>query len=293
MDVTIRTNSGAPLITPWSARGMSNDKYNLLAKADEKKRTIETVASKAFESPVMKAADKDKSFIREKIEGIKKRLQILRKLFSGNPKEMAKALAQVFKELKAALKDYKAATDKEIGASAGAVDAMMPADVPMPPPADAQAADDAAKDDTAKDTDAAPEETPATDEPAQDPAVAIEQPVAAAEPALPVVDPAVAAAPHDEKHALYGQISEKVKTMAGEDGLEFTKEIKGLVQWIEDKMLTPARIQMKAKKPDKGTDKAFEDVDKELKELKKEMEDIERDIKREAPAVGQHLDVAA
>lgn len=292
MDVTIRTNSGAPLITPWSARGMSNDKYNLLTKADEKKRTIETVASKAFESPVMKAADKDKSFIREKIEGIKKRLQILRKLFSGNPKEMAKALAQVFKELKAALKDYKAATDKEIGASAGAVDAMMPADVAMAPPADATA-DDASKDDTAKDTDAAPEEASATDEPAQDPAVAIEQPTAAAEPAPPLADPAVAAAPHDEKHALYGQIAEKVKTMAGEDGLEFTKEIKGLVQWIEDKMLTPARIQMKAKKPDKDTDKAFEDVDKELKALKKEMEDIERDIKREAPAVGQHLDVAA
>lgn len=291
MDAIIRTNSGAPLITPWSARGMSNDKYNILAKADDKKHTIESVASKAFDSPVMKAADKDKAFIKQKIEAIKERLKILRKLYSGNPKEMAKALTQIFKDLKAALKEYKAATDKEIGASAGVVEAIMPADVPMTPPA----ADAATPADDAKDQPAAPADPVA--DPAGDPATQTTtqaaDPIAAPSADQAPTDPATAATANDDKHALYGQIEEKVKTMAGEDGLDFTKEIKGLVQWIEDKMLTPARIQMKAKKPDKDTDKAFEDVDKQLKELKQEMEDVERDIKREAPAVGQHLDVAA
>ena len=293
MDSVILTNSGAPLITPWSPRGMSVDKYKATVSADAKKSAIASAVIKAFESPVMKAADKDKNFIREKIEGIKKRLNILRKLYSSNPKEMAKALTQVFKELKAALKEFKADTDKEIGASAGVVEAMMPPDMPVAvPTADGTPREDVAKDETSGDTNAAEAPVPATEDTAKDPAVG-DPSASPADPATAPADPAATATANDDKHALYSQIEDKVKTLAGESGLEFTKEIKGLVQWIEDKMLSPARAQMKAKKPDKDTDKAFEDVEKELKDLRKDMEDMERDIKREAPAVGQHLDVAA
>jgi hypothetical protein len=263
MDTYIRTNSGAPLITPWSARGMSNDKYAALAAADARKSKIESAAQKAFDTPVMKAADKDKDYVRQRIEGIKQRLKILQKMYSGNPKQMAHALAQVFKELKAALKDYKAAIDKEMRASTSAVDATLTADVPAEPAAPAESAKtDSDKTDAPKDGDT-------------DAAQASAQAQAA------------------DGAGLYASVEKKVQEMAGTDGLDFVKEIKGLTQWIEDKLLAPARIQKAAQKPDKFTDNAFEDVEKTLKDLRHDMEDVERDIKLVAPGVGQNIDVAA
>ena len=287
MDTVIRTHSGAPLITPplltpRSARGMSNDKFAALAATKTKKDLITSTAQKAFDAPPMKVAEKSKAFVREKIEGIKKRLQILRKLFGSNPKEMAKALTQIFKELKAAIKEYKAAVKDEIGASADVVAGMMPAE-PPPAPADAATKPEDKTDGTN------PSEE-ASDTTVED--VTAETATSAAQAEEPSAAPNPNTATED-KTALYGKVGEEVRKMAGEDGMAFAKEMKGLVQWIEDKMLAPARIQMKAQKPNKETDKAFEDVEKNLKDLCKDMEDMERDIKRDVPTVGQHIDIAA
>ena len=295
MDAIIRTNSGAPLITPWSARGMSNEKFTTLQASDARKREIEGDAFKAFEAPTMKASEKDKGFIKQKIESIRDRLKILRKLFSGNPKEMAKALAQVFKELKQALKEYKAATDKEIGISADVVgEMMMPpaaatisdADKSADPAADGDKTDDAKAEDTQANEDT-------TSEPPADAQEAAEDAPTADTSADAPTDTTNTTSPVSDKSGLYAQVEQRVVQMAGNDGLDFVHQIKGLVNEIEDKMLTPARIQMKAQKSDKDTDKAFEEVDKELKELRQQMEDIERDIKREAPSAGQTVDIAA
>ncbi|HVZ28830.1 MAG TPA: hypothetical protein VG839_00445 [Asticcacaulis sp.] len=283
MDTAIRTNSGAPLITPWSARGMSNDKYAAMAAVSARKSEVESAAQKAFDTPVMKAADKDKDYIRQRIEGIKQRLKILQKMYSGNPKQMAHALAQVFKELKAALKDYKAAVDKELGASRSATDAALTAGVPAEPAAPQADSD---KDETKKD--AAP-----TDADAAQTAEKAADPVQAETPAPPEAQTPDAPQPQAADTGLYTSVARKVQEMAGADGLDFVKEIKGLAQWIEDKLLAPARIQKAAQKPDKFTDNAFEDVEKTLKDLRHDMEDMERDIKQVAPGVGQNLDVAA
>ncbi len=256
MDVTIRTNSGAPLVTPWSARGMSDGKYAALAAADSKKQTILSVASQAFAASPMKGAESSKAHIKEQIQGIIKRLTILKKLFAGNPKEMARALAQVFKELKGLVKAYKAAVEKEVGASASAVDGLMPADTAVPPTADSSDAN------------------------------------AGATPAAPQDDQPQAAS-GDDKTALYNQAVQQVQKQAGEDGLDFSKQLKDLVNEIEDKMLAPARTQRKAQKSDKATDDAFKDAEDSLKDLRKAMDDMDRDIKRDVPSAGQTLDIAA
>jgi len=283
MDTYIRTNSGSPLITPWSPRGMSEGKYAAVTKADATKREIEADAMKAFDAPQMKVAEKSKHDIRDKIQNIVKRLKILKQLFSGNPKEMARAMTQIFKELKAALKEYKAAVEKEIGGSASAVAATMPADVASagaasatPPSAEADKPEET-KTDTPE-TEAAPEEATTNAAPTPD------------ETKTP--DAAATSAPED-KTALYNSVERKVREMAGEDGLDFLKEVKGVVKYIEEKMLAQARIQKMAQKPDKDTDKVFEDMDKELKDLKKDMDDMERDIKHAVPTIGMHLDIAA
>ena len=277
MDAYIRTNSGAPLITPWSPRGMSEDRYASVTARENNKREVESSAMKAFDAPQMQSAETSKHAARDKIQNIVKRLKILKQLFSGNPKEMARAMAQVFKELKAALKEYKAAMDKEIGGSASAIDATMTADVTgaNPPIAAPQAI---------------AENPPETDgEEAVDAGPAVDAPTGAdTQPA-----PDAPVNPPEDKSALYGAIERKVREMAGEDGLDFLKELKGVLKYIEDKLLAPARLQVKASAPDKDTDKAFEDVDKELKDLRKDMEDMARDIKHDVPTAGMRLDVAA
>ncbi len=279
MDTSIRTNSGAPLITPWSPRGMSTDKFNAIAAADARKSKIESAAQKAFDLPVMKAADKDKNYIRQRIEGIKERLKILQKMYSGNPKQMAHALAQVFKELKAALKDFKAATDREMGASSSAADAAQTAGVPAEPAAPPK--DDAEQDDADKaKADDAAQTAPAQAE-------------AAPETKQAETAPADAQPQTKDPTGLYTAVDRKVKEIAGDDGLDFLKLVKGLVKQIEEKLLAPARIQKAAQKPDKSTNEAFEDVEKTLKDLHKDMEDMDRDIKQAVPGIGQKLDIAA
>ncbi len=255
MDRTIYTHAGTRLITPWTARGMSDGKYAALTQADSKKQTITSIESQALDTPTLKAADSAKANIKERIDGIQKRLTMLKKLFAGNPKEMAKALAQIFKELKGLVKAYKAAVDKEVGASGSAVEGLMPADTQTPDAADPADAN-------------------------------LEQPT-------PQKDPTPSAPTSDDKTALYTQAVQQVQKLAGEDGLDFSKQLKALVNEIEDKMLAPARIQMRTKKPDKNTDDAFKDAETNLKDLRKAMDDMDRDSKNEVPTAGQTLDVAA
>ncbi|MBW8883092.1 MAG: hypothetical protein JF615_17235 [Asticcacaulis sp.] len=291
MDTIIRTNSGTPLITPWSARGMSNDKYAVLQKADAHKRELQTDVNKAFDNPSFKIKDDAKNRIRQRLEEIGKRLKVLKKLFAGNPKEMAKALKQVFKELRAALKEYKQIMKDEIGMSAGAAASVVPSEsdaAPSATTADAGDGDKAAKDD--KTDDAAAEK----DEPVADTtAKAAEAGTEAAPKEATTDDTGDKSQTQAQGTVSYDEVVGAMRKSLGEDGIRFVKDLMGMVKEIDEKMLTPARIQMKAQKPNKETDKAFEEVDKELKELREDMQKMQDDIKRDVPTVGMRLDIAA
>ncbi len=259
MDITSSPPASGPL-----PRGMSLERFQAQQAADAKKAAIGKAAASLLSSSKNDGAEQSKSRVREQIEAIKKRLTILKSLYANNPREMAKALAQVFKELKAAVKAYKAALKSEMGNAGDSVTAM-PAE-----PMAALAGDTAAKPDTEKaDTSESETESTADHDPKTDT-------VTQADPTAP-----------------YGAVETAAKTMVGEDGLAFTKEIRALVNLIEQKLLAPARMQKQAQKPDKATDEAFKDVEEQLKALRKEMEDTDRDLKAEAPMAGTHLDVAA
>ena len=249
MDIMSNTPRPGPL-----PRGMSVERFNALKAAEQKKAAITRAAAERLSAPRNDGAEQAKARVREQIKEIRKRLNILKSLYATNPKEMAKALAQVFKELKAAIKDYKAALKSEMDNAGDAGLTAVPAE-PMPAP------------DTA--------EKPEDDQPAV--------PEAKTDTAVQATD---ATAP-------YGAVETAARTMVGEDGLSFTKEIRALVDLIEQKLLTPARMQKQMLKPDKATDEAFEDVEDQLKALRKEIADTDRDLKAEAPTAGMHLDIAA
>ena len=266
MDIT----STLPAALP---RGMSVERFQAQEAADKKKAAITAAASKVLSSPKNDAAEQTKTRVREQIQEIRKRLNILKSLYANNPKEMAKALAQVFKDLKAAIKAYKAALKSEMDNAGDAGVTAMPAE-----PAPTAAGDTAEKpdgDDAAK-----------ADAPEADKAAASDTPDGGQ-------DPKTDSAAQADPTAPYGAVESAAKTMVGEDGLNFTKEIRALVNLIEQKLLTPARMQKAMQKPDKATDEAFKDVEEQLKSLRKEIEDTDRDLKAEAPMAGMHLDIAA
>jgi Sec-independent protein translocase protein TatA len=247
-DPGVRTNSGAPLMTPWTPSGMSEGRYASLTAAAAHKAKVDASVARAEQSPAFKTSSSAQDFVRQRIEGIKKRLQILKKLFADDPKQMARALAQVFRELRAALKDYKAAGGQAFDASdASASEATQPQT-----------------------------ETPekATDE------------KAGGDAAAPDPGPAKAA-------ATYAEVDQGIRNLIGQDGLSFLRDLGGLANEIEDKMLARAHIQAKARKPDKDTDEAMKDADEALKDLRKDMDDMRADIGRNAPAAGRQLSVAA
>jgi gas vesicle protein len=252
MDIT----STLPAALP---RGMSVEKFKAVEAAEQKKAAIAKAATDRLSAPKNDGAEQTKARVREEIKEIRKRLNILKSLYANNPKEMAKALAQVFKELKAAIKEYKAALKSEMDNAGDAGVTALPAE-PMP----------AADGGTAE-------------KPEGDEAVKADAPEAGKDAAPESADPT----------APYGAVETAAKTMVGEDGLNFTKEIRALVNLIEQKLLTPARIQKQMMKPDKATDEAFRQVEEQLKSLRKEIQDTDRDLKAEAPMAGMHLDIAA
>ena len=77
---------------------------------DAHKDAVAAAVDRAEQTPSLSAGANSKSFVASQIQGLLKRLQILQKLYASDPKGMAQALTQIFKQLRGLLKDYKDAT---------------------------------------------------------------------------------------------------------------------------------------------------------------------------------------
>ncbi len=87
------------------------------------KNEVSAGAAKALSSPLMSGDAQLKTQARARVQALVERLKILKKLYAYNPQGMAKALAQVFKELKAAVQDYARAGGDEMGVAGSAAEA--------------------------------------------------------------------------------------------------------------------------------------------------------------------------
>jgi hypothetical protein len=236
--------------------------------AEARKREVSDDTAKVRSGPRFAAAESRKAQAKAKLQQVREWLKIVKKLFAQNPTGMAKALAQVFKDLKGAVAAYKDAGGEEMGATGDAVGAVLSANEP-------------AKDDAeAPDGDVA---SPVNEAPP----VAEDAKVAPADNGEP--DPAARAA---EGRSLYEAVAGEVRKQVGEDGLDFLKEVRGMVDDIK-KLLETARGQAAIRRHDKASDEAFEDADKALKDLDETMSQMENQIHRDAPTAGMTLSVAA
>ena len=275
-------SSTAKAAAPTYAQVMQARGDAQAAKAEQKRVVSENVAE-ALNSQRMEGPERTKRAARAKLIEVAKKLQLLRKLFAYNPKEMARALTQVMKELRAAVKAYKDAGGQELGFANDAAKAAVANDDAPKSDEAAKADDDAPADADAKaaQTDAAAQaQPPSQDEQAEDKA-------AQGDP-QPQQTPA-------QGSAIYDAVVGKMRKSIGEDGLEFVRMVRDMVNGalgIRD-MLEAARAQYKAKKPDKETDKIFEGADQEMKALSKDLDDMARDIHNAVPDAGMKLSMDA
>ncbi len=98
------------------------------ALAAARKRDVETVVTKALSSGRLSAIDSVKQMARAKIEAIRERVKIIKQLYGTNPKGMAKALAQIFKELKSAVQSFREANKQSMDATGEGVRAALSED---------------------------------------------------------------------------------------------------------------------------------------------------------------------
>lgn len=244
--------------------------------ADARKAEIETDKAKAMDTPAFKGAESQKQQAKAKVQQIIEWLKIVKKLYAMDPKGMAKALAQVFKDLKAAVKAYRDAGGDEMSASGAAVGSVMASSSAPEAKDDAQKADEQQTGD--QQADALQPEGQAVD--------------TAGQPGQPAADAPADQAQPTGGSGLYQAVVDEVKKSVGEDGLDFIKQVRSVTQEIT-KLLDTARGQAAIKKRDKDMDKAFEDADKTLKSLHEEMDSMEAEIRREAPTAGMKLSIAA
>jgi|GEM_PF-1600311 len=253
------------------------------AKA-ERKRLVESEKSEAMASPRLDGLESRKAMAKAKIQQVVEWLKIVRKLYAQDPKGMAKALAQAFKDLKAAVKSYREAGGQEMAMSGELAGAAL---------ANNRSPEKAA--------DAAPKAVAAQDSPP--PSGELASRASEGAEAVPEVfdpeDPPEAAlsrsaeGPDEPGRAgLYEAVVAEVRKALGEDGLDFVKQVRGLVIEIT-KLLDAAKGQAAIRRKDKDTDKAMEEVDKSLKDLHEELDTMEQDIHREVPTAGMRLSIAA
>lgn len=254
-----------------------------LKQAEEARRSeVSADAAKVRSSPRFEASETRKSQARAKLQQVREWLKIVRKLYAENPKAMARALAQAFKELKAAVQSFKDAGGQEMGSSGDAVGAVL-----------TSAAKDKAGDvkaDKAATADPGDKEPVAAGDGSGDAGPGSGEDEAA--PRVGPVPEAEAVRAAFEGRSLYDAVVTEVRRQLGEDGLEFLKEVREMVRDI-GRLLETARGQAAIRRPDKDTEKAFEETDEARKELNALMDDMEGEIRRDAPTAGMRLSIAA
>ncbi len=218
----------------------------------------------------IEALSREKGRAREALLRIREEIKLMRKVWQYQPREMAKQIARLAKELKEVLGDYKkvqkALADLQGSAAGGGM--VMPdvGGVGLAPASTASAEDESAPDD----------EDSATTDPN-----AVEQ-IDQNE----VVEAEVAPdAQRQEAIIQYERVrlDQTPEAMELRGDLEFTNFVKGLTSELRDAFRDVKRWAIGFKQNDKDSEKLYENTDKQLKQLEKELGQFEDDLRRAMP----------
>jgi len=238
-------------------------------KADAQKTDAQKAADQLRDLP-KKTRDDARAQARARVMQLVERLKIIKKLGEADPKLMAKMLAQLMKELKAAVKDYAKAggnTSDVAGFSAAQGTASAPA---------------------AETRTQTPEETsgePATED-AKSPETAD---VAAAETTAKVpTDQALTTTPLSDSRAAAEAYVKTTRALAESELLEvndFMKQVRGLVKVVKD-LFETAKIKLTFQTVDKDTVEAFRSSGEDMKAIEDTLDALDHDLNDERAVYG-------
>jgi hypothetical protein len=217
--------------------------------------TVDAAAAQARGSARFAPSDTWKQMAKAKVQELIERVRILKKLYSGDPREMARMLAQVFKELKAAVRAYKDATGDELGMAGDVAAGALNATAAGSSPGGTGDTPDKAADGKTAEGDASGGQ-------------------------------AAGGA------SAYAQVTQDVREGLGQDALDFAKQVRELARTLSD-LLETARGQARARSPSKETARALEDADKSLSDLRQGLDGLEREVRDQVPTLGLRISVAA
>lgn len=262
-----------------------NDRLKL-AKA-QKAQAQKTVADTLNEMP-KKTRDDARARAKAKVMQLVERLKIIKELGKSDPKIMAKMLANLMKELKAAVKDYAKAGGNDMDVS-GFSAAQSAASQPVP------------------DSDAETESTAETEttEPAEEAAYSddtdsvTEDTAAEAEATTKADAPDEATAPYiptpaDIKGAAEAYVKTERQRAEGElmEVNDFMKQVRGLVKVVKD-LFETAKIKLAFQKVDKDTVEAFKSSGKDMEEIDKVLQDLNKGLDDERAVYGPRAAIYA
>lgn len=227
-------------------------------QTDQAQRDDQAVTTlKSVAAMRKQAGDATRTRVKQTLQRLKDELKLMKQMWAGDPKELARQISRLAKELKSALADYAQAA-KDNGDSAGGANAGIEiASTPVP----AATPDDS-------DQTAAKDQAPAEDKPAQ-------------APADPDTAKAVAAygrAANDDQAA-----SRADAEMEAKGDLEFARDVHGFIQKLRD-ALQESKIRHAFNTIDrKGQVKAEEEAAKGLSDVDKMDTQMEVDVRADFP----------
>ncbi len=218
----------------------------------------------------IEALSREKGRAREALLRIREEIKLMRKVWQFQPREMAKQIARLAKELKEVLSDYKkvhkALADLQGSAAGGGM--IMP-DVGS---LGASMATGASGDSEDTSDDEAAENSDINEPDDVDPDTVAES------DNLPDTQRKEAVMQYERV-----RLDQTPEAMELRGDLEFTNFVKGLTSELRDAFRDVKRWAIGFKQNDKESEKLYDNTDKELKQLEKELGKFEDDLRRAIP----------
>ncbi|MEO6339234.1 MAG: hypothetical protein ABIO39_04260 [Caulobacteraceae bacterium] len=248
---TILSNA-APVFRPVAGSSAALGVLTDANKSDAAKRDNEAITTlKSFGAMRKEARDATRTRVKQTVQRLREELKLIKQMWAGDPKHLARQISRIAKELKAALADYAQAA-KDNGDSAGS--ASMGVDAAPAAPADGDA--------------------PTTDD------------QAAGKDDKPVVDPDTAKA-----LAAYGRAAndDQARTDAETEArgdLDFARDVHDFVRKLRE-ALQESRVRHAFNTTDrKGQLKAEEEAAKGLTQVDAVDAGMEADVRADFPGLG-------
>lgn len=249
-----------------ATKRVSGPQSGLAAKASTEVEDRLSEALKAMKRAPDEQKQATRNRARDRVEAVREQLKIIKELYSQNPKEMAKALRHLVKELKSALKAYKDAGGDMTSIGASGLTAM--ASNASPAQAGAEATDLESS----------------SDDPQADEALAEAVDAAPDIDSEPDASEATSLTSTAEEHSPRQSSAsiEALETRFGElkGDEEFILSVDGLKRKIKD-LFETAKIQSAFLARDKTREGAFEALDEDLKALDEDVTEYQRDVQDE------------